>query len=307
MIKTVHIIILFLLIIVLTGFYKKEKNNSSYYQTFTPPGTLQVDSNLFVDKTEITNFSWLEYMYWIERTFGKESYKYKSCLPNREIWLENDSCLSSYSDYYLDHPAYRDYPVVGISQKQALDYCKWRSDRVFEILLIQKKILEFTPYQNECDYFSIENYFNGDYWNIKPNINIKYVPNYRLPTEKEWKMGKTFFDDYNRENLKTCKKKYCSNQLNKDSLEIVYNVVPCIGDSLLTEPFHPTQCYQNKDIGFHFYGNVSEWLSEKDMIIGGNWKDTSSSHFNTPIINTEASTTVGFRTICEWKEYKIVN
>jgi len=304
MIKKIYIIILLIVTLTLTSFCIKK---TPYHIARIPPGTVKIGSNLFIDKTEITNFSWLEYMYWMERVYGKESDKYNACLPNKNIWLKEDSCLSSYFDYYLEHPSYRNFPVVGITQEQALKFCKWRSDRVFEILMIENKIMQHTPNQNENHYFSIESYFDGTFLGKKPDLNFKYVPSYRLPTEEEWKKGKAFFDNYNEENLKNCKKKYCNYHINKDSLEIVYNIIPCIGDSLLKEPFRSTKCYKNENIGFDFYGNVSEWLNEKDMIIGGNWKDTTTSHFNTPIINTEAATTVGFRAICEWKEYKIVN
>lgn len=33
-----------------------------------------------------------------------------------------------YVKYYFQHPAYTDYPVVGVSKKQALNYCKWLTD-----------------------------------------------------------------------------------------------------------------------------------------------------------------------------------
>jgi len=34
---------------------------------------------------------------------------------------------SSWSDYYFWHPAWDDYPVVGVSYQQALAFCHWRS------------------------------------------------------------------------------------------------------------------------------------------------------------------------------------
>jgi formylglycine-generating enzyme required for sulfatase activity len=35
--------------------------------------------------------------------------------------------MEPYVEYYLRHPAYRDYPVVGINWLQASDYCAWRT------------------------------------------------------------------------------------------------------------------------------------------------------------------------------------
>ena len=42
---------------------------------------------------------------------------------------------------YLRHPAYRDYPVVGVSWEQANDYCTWRTDRVNERILIDAGLI----------------------------------------------------------------------------------------------------------------------------------------------------------------------
>ncbi len=59
--------------------------------------------------------------------------------PDTLIWLENGLTFSySPQQYYLSHPAYDNYPVVGITFGQANAYCHWKSERVNEILLKQK-------------------------------------------------------------------------------------------------------------------------------------------------------------------------
>ena len=79
-------------------------------------------------------------MSWTERVFGKTSEEFKSTLPDTSVWkMKNYTCLtmSVLENYYLRHPMYRNYPLVGISQKQAIAFSKWRSDRVFEYILIK--------------------------------------------------------------------------------------------------------------------------------------------------------------------------
>ena len=63
---------------------------------------------------------------------------------------------------YFQHPAYNDYPVIGVSYEQAIDYAKWRSDRVFEQVLLQKEVIDYNTTQNLDNYFSIEKYYNGE-------------------------------------------------------------------------------------------------------------------------------------------------
>ena len=60
--------------------------------------------------------------------------------------------------YYLRHPAYRDYPVVGVSWLQANDFCKWRTDRVNEFVLIREGLLEQNANQQN-EPFTTDAYF----------------------------------------------------------------------------------------------------------------------------------------------------
>ncbi len=45
-------------------------------------------------------------------------------------------------EYYFRHPSYNYYPVVGVTWRQAHDFCLWRSDRVNEKALIDKAIYQ---------------------------------------------------------------------------------------------------------------------------------------------------------------------
>jgi gliding motility-associated lipoprotein GldJ len=101
-------------------------------------------SSFYMDQTEVTNFHWLEYLYWINRTYSEDyPMVYQNALPDTLCWRTPLGFNEKFVDYYLRHPAYRDYPVVGVSWLQANDFCKWRTDRVNEQILIREGVLKY--------------------------------------------------------------------------------------------------------------------------------------------------------------------
>jgi formylglycine-generating enzyme required for sulfatase activity len=122
---------------------------------FTPPGTVQISDTLFADETEITNFSWQEYENWTSAIYGKNSKEHLATLPDTLVWRDQNSYNEPYVKYYYRHPAYKEYPVVGISYQQAVAFCKWRTERVKLFMTIKKD-------------FKNQNFY------------------YRLPTKVEW-------------------------------------------------------------------------------------------------------------------------
>jgi len=143
-------------------------------------------SSFYIDRTEVTNLHWCEYMNWMRRVYQKSyPHIYKKCLPDTLVWRSPLSYREKYVDYYLRHPSYRDYPVVGVSWLQANDFCKWRTDRVNEAILVREGIIKW-HFANTYDHensdvgaanrsnygkmtsspenmFSTENYLNGNY------------------------------------------------------------------------------------------------------------------------------------------------
>jgi gliding motility-associated lipoprotein GldJ len=113
------------------------------------------------------------------------------------VWREPLGYNEPLITLYLRHPAYQDYPVVGVSWRQATDFCVWRSDRVNEKRLLDRgyiTALDLNPTPD--NYFNTETYAAGLYTTASPNKKAggkqgsyasgTLLPNYRLPTEAEW-------------------------------------------------------------------------------------------------------------------------
>jgi gliding motility-associated lipoprotein GldJ len=92
-------------------------------------------SSFYMDETEVANVDWLEYLYWIKRTFPEDAEYYYNAQPDTLVWRRPLSYNEPYVNNYMRHPAFQDYPVVGISWEQANAYAEWRTDRVNENIL----------------------------------------------------------------------------------------------------------------------------------------------------------------------------
>ena len=83
-----------------------------------PPGTLKI-RGIYVDKTEISNIGWIEFLTSVDQTF--DSVTVSRFLPDSSnVWFTD-----------IDK---KYQPIVLITYEQALAYCKWRSIVVSENL-----------------------------------------------------------------------------------------------------------------------------------------------------------------------------
>ena len=158
-------------------------------------------SSFYMDETEVSNIDYREYVYWLSRVYVTYPQIAKKALPDTLVWREELSFNEPFVESYFRHPSYNDYPVVGVNWLQANAYCQWRSDRVNEMILIEKGILNPNPEQKDGENFNTDAYMTGQYaGNVRKNLKdlqsggeraVKMedgivLPAYRLPTEAEW-------------------------------------------------------------------------------------------------------------------------
>jgi gliding motility-associated lipoprotein GldJ len=102
--------------------------------------------SFYMDETEVTNLMYMEYLDWLKRVFppDQENYKniYEGASPDTLVWRNRLGYNETMTNNYLRHPAYASYPVVGVNWIQAVEFSKWRTERVNENVLEKEGYLK---------------------------------------------------------------------------------------------------------------------------------------------------------------------
>ena len=198
---------------------------------------------------------------------GRSDYIYEEdnleIYPDTTVWIKdfNYSYNEPMHNDYFSHPAYQDYPVVGVSWDQAVAFCVWR-----------------TSYKNS--YQKASN---------KPLVNY-----FRLPTEAEWEYAA-------RGGIPSGIYPWGSPYLLNDRGCFLANFKPLRGDYSSDQAMYTVEAKSYLANDYNLYnmaGNVAEWTgssydpgayeyvsslnpnlslsNEKRKVVrGGSWKDVA--------------------------------
>ena len=108
--------------------------------------TKQHVQSFFMDETEVTNMMYAEYLFWVKSVYSptEDNYKhiYNGTIPDTLVWRNRLGYNETMTNNYLRHPAYANYPVVGVNWIQATEFCEWRTNRVNENILEKEGYLK---------------------------------------------------------------------------------------------------------------------------------------------------------------------
>lgn len=213
------------------------------------------------------NYSWLDIEAAARNKGQRKDYiknEIVEVYPDTTVWIKDFNY--SYNDPmhqdYFYHEAYADYPVVGVSWKQAKAFCGWRSKKKNTYLKAKK--------------------------------NATTVPYFRLATEAEWEFAA-------RGGLNFSKYPWGGPYTTSDRGCFLANFKPSRGDYAVDGALYTMEAksYNPNDYGlYNMSGNVAEWTNTayseasyyigstmnpnveinknyRKIIRGGSWKDVA--------------------------------
>ncbi len=226
------------------GTFTKGRVQDDVMHDWNNAPTQQHVQSFYMDETEVTNMMYLEYLDWIKRVYppADDNFRaiYHGALPDTLVWRNRLGFNEIMTENYLRHPGYGEYPVVGVSWIQAVEFSNWRSDRVNELNLEKagylKRDAKVTDVNADSN-FNTDTYINapsqtfgGNEEVIKPakgnrrNVQVDadgnetniyatresglITPKYRLPTETEWEYAALGLSELRTFNLYRGRKKY---------------------------------------------------------------------------------------------------
>ncbi len=173
-------------------------------------------------------------------------------MPDTLAWTGDNLFNDPYVKYYFRHPAYQNYPVVGISYQQALGYCTYLKEKISE---------NYPDYQLEV----------------------------RLPTKEEWiraARGDTYFfypwdlfSLLDKDGNQMCNYKIIGEErIHYDRESKSYIVL--MGNAGIIDHMNnagditvAVNSYKPNEFGlYNVCGNVAEMLMEEGIAVGGSWR-----------------------------------
>lgn len=228
-----------------------------------------------ISKTEVSNLEYQEFLYSIRKNDEAAYYKNR---PDSTVWARKLTYGAPMVEHYGNHPAYHDYPVVGVSKPQAEAYCNWLTIQLqqhFPDIKVRARLPKKNEWIRAARGASTTSYAQGDFLRNEKGFALY---NYRQIGD---------------ENI----------TLNSDSA--LYQVVSPNNRMIDRGQFTvPSEAYWENQFGlFNVCGNVAELVADKDLAMGGSWKTPGYDVRVESEMPNSPSADIGFRVLLEILEY----
>ena len=222
----------------------------------------KVKEGFWLGKTEVSNRDYHAFLEAVKTEVSDA--EFKVLLPDTLVWRNQIGYSEPMVKFYFSHPAYQNYPVVGVSYEAALAYCKW---------------------------------LNMSYASLAEKKQLR-KGRFRLLTPEEWKFAaqggdtsKTYpwgtgFVRNNRGN-------YLAN-FKHDAADTSGSKGGLNDRAVYTSPVN--SFFPNSFGAFNMSGNVAELVLQKGVAMGGSYLDPA---YNVRVYSkktyTSATADIGFR------------
>ena len=207
--------------------------------------TVMIEQGKYLARTEVSNYQYKEFL--MHLISSGQADLVPAYAPDVTVWDQPHVFKNPYTQYYLSHPAFDNYPVVGVSHEAALAFCAWLTEKYVALAKDGNK------------------------------VDASFEYKFRLPTQEEWELaaqgdaeGPGVYPGgwyYPRDH----KGRFVFNHKlgNGDFAGWAGGNGQDFEGYMITAPV--TSMYKDELDLYHLTGNVAEMVMEKGIAKGGSW------------------------------------
>jgi formylglycine-generating enzyme required for sulfatase activity len=262
---------------------KEKKENFKKDYVYIPSGTFEFEEKdvsvaaFYMLTTEVTNKQYREFI--LDLKIQRKRADYLIAVPDTMQWKSKNTYNEPYVEYYFQHPAYDNYPVVNVTKAGAELYSIWLTKKMRS----KYPKLNFNdfrlPSKEEWVYAAKGGLKHSPYpWGGPQTTNSEgdVLANYLI-------VGDRNITKDEKGKLQITKKNYQYNHVRNEGVDILA----------------PSKSYWYNNYGlYNMAGNAAELVARDTVAMGGSWRSPGFDiQVTSEVSAIEAKPTIGFRVV----------